>query len=961
MDIVQSSRTIIYLFLWLLVAQLSLAQNTDYNNILVVDAVRGISNTNCCLSNGEGSFTATPCQNLTLGLECAHALPLTIPVAIIVNEGTYVLSKDSTLTVILQRTGGFNISGNCSSSNESCVSIICEQNAGLTFIKSDTITLQNLVFSGCGYPNNSTSRDFSFGPTPHFLLVQSALYFLLCRTVTLSHITVQHSDGIGVVMYSTVGNNIITRSKFISNKRNGSDIFTGGGGLYIEFSYCYPGNTSCFDGPSNIPKYFTIGANFVITDSIFSENLANISDTSQYTFILPQKSNHLAFGRGGGLSVFFKGVATNNTVNVIGSVFSNNIALWGGGVFVEYQDYSTNNSITLENSVITGNECLYKNSSSHGTGGGGARVGYIFFYDTHAKHNSISFKNCYFSNNFAFFGGGLSFYTAREPSESSPTNTLVFLNTTWQDNVARAGSGADLTVWHSVPKGAIGTASFTNCTFIRNNGYYTKDSNTAVSIGALYVDSIPIYFMGKNRFEINTHSAMAAISTGLYLTTNASLYFLNNTGRRGAAIALLGAAFLQTSPSSRAVFINNTATTKGGAIFQNSIGEHDLINSRNCFIRYSNISITPAEWKSSFYFSGNRANQRNESIYATSLLICQWGGAFGNSSQDLSVVFCWSDMWDYAGGDCTTEVRTSPAIFTSDTNFKFGAIPGQRRPMPLTMLDDRGSDVTSSSVLLAKSLSKDLYIDSSSEYISDNHIEVHAADGNDILNAGDVLLETIDPRVIQITLNVSILPCPPGMVLEGHGNMSICECGGSFNGILQCNATGFHTKLQHGNWIGMCAHKNSHRIVAGSSPYYSSASDLFIDLPNNYTDSLDSFLCQQIHRTGVLCGKCIKGYGPSLHTLECIHCDAEYMWVFYILSQYVPLTLLFILVIVMDIRVTSAPANAFIFFAQVIPTVFTLDGGGAIRLQHANSNLADVYTVLYDIWNLEFFSIEHLS
>ena len=47
-------------------------------------------------------------------------------------------------------------------------------------------------------------------------------------------------------MYSTVGINTITHSQFVSSSPNSkvSGSFTGGGGLYIEFAYCYR-NMSC--------------------------------------------------------------------------------------------------------------------------------------------------------------------------------------------------------------------------------------------------------------------------------------------------------------------------------------------------------------------------------------------------------------------------------------------------------------------------------------------------------------------------------------------------------------------------------------------------------------------------------------------------------------------------------------------------------------------------------------------
>ena len=277
----------------------------------------------------------------------------------------------------------------------------------------------------------------------------------------------------------------------------------------------------------------------------------------------------------------------------------------------------------------------------------------------------------------------MSFYAAREPTENNATNSLSFTNTTWEGNVARAGSGADLSVWHTEPKGAVVVVKFTTCSFEGNTGDYTTTNyttsrSTVVGIGALYLDSIPVYFTGDNIFQDNDHSAIAAITTGIYITANSTVSFTNNKGRNGGAVALLGAAFIQTSPLSRVEFVNNTAEIEGGAIYAISIGEHDLINSRNCFIRYSDISVAPSEWTSTFFFSGNTANGRNESIFASSLLICQWEGPSGNSSNDLSNVFCWSDKWDYDDGNCKTETRTSPATFDSTSNYTIKIFPGKR-------------------------------------------------------------------------------------------------------------------------------------------------------------------------------------------------------------------------------------------------------------------------------------------
>ena len=925
-----------------------------------VDSVRGVLDSTCC-SGGPN----IPCKTLTLALECVYLLPPIDSATVMINDGVYGLIHNRTLTVFYQRSGGISLIGNASC--EGCVNVWCDENAGLSFIESDNIVIENLVFTGCGFPNNSTSKDFSTNSSdPHFLEVNSALYFLMCTHVTLSHVVVQYTDGIGVVMYSTVGEITIASSAFIANQRNltDDDKLSGGGGLYIEFPYCKPGDTSCFNGSSNIPENYTSSARYYISNTRFTENLGNMSDPVKFTFILPQKSNHLAFGRGGGLSVFFKGHSSDNSIVVNGSAFTNNRALWGGGIFVEHHDWSSNNNFSVYNSQLEDNECLYKNSSSKGTGGGGARVGYIFFGDTHAKSNSIHFENCTFTGNSAYFGGGLSIYAAREPTESSPTNSLVFVNTTWQENVARAGSAADLSVWHTVPAGAVAITNFTDCRFSNNSGSYTSELSTVVGIGALYLDSIPVHFMGKNIFELNTHSALAAVSTGIYLTSGCSVQFLNNKGRHGGGVALLGYAFLEVLPNSEFLFINNTAEIKGGAIYQLSIGEHDLINSRNCFIRYGNIEVTPDLWNSTFYFSGNRANNRENSIYATSLITCQWGGEFGNSSADLSDVFCWSNRWEYASGNCTSEVHSAPATFeptNANGMFNLTVIPGEPSGMPLIVQDDRNADVTGTSVFIARSLSDGVYVDESTEYISDNRIEVHAAVDEGHTVQGVIELETIDPRVVHTKLNVTVLSCPPGMARRGEGNLANCVCRGSYGGQVICNATAHQAKLQRGSWIGYYTYKGHTKTVVSSCPYCSSFSEqLYLDLPRNSAE-LESQLCNKVNRKGTLCGQCLEGYGATLYNNICIKCgenEAKYMWLYYIIIEYVPLTVFFLIVVIFDIRATSAAANAFVFFAQVVPTAFTLDGSGIIYilLKHTGKYLPMAYRLPYDIWNLQFFS-----
>ena len=184
-------------------------------------------------------------------------------------------------------------------------------------------------------------------------------------------------------------------------------------------------------------------------------------------------------------------------------------------------------------------------------------------------------------------------------------------------------------------------------------------------------------------------------------------------------------------------------------------------------------------------------------------------------------------------------------------------------------------------------------MDESSEYISDNRIEVHAAVDEGHTVQGVIELETIDPRVVHTKLNVTVLSCPPGMVRQGEGNLANCVCRGSYGGQVVCNATAHQVKLRRGSWIGYYTYKGRTKTVASTCLYCSPLSEqLYLDLPRNSAE-LESQLCNKVNRKGTLCGQCLEGYGATLYNNICIKCgenEAKNMWLYYIFIEYVPLT-----------------------------------------------------------------------
>ena len=155
--------------------------------------------------------------------------------------------------------------------------------------------------------------------------------------------------------------------------------------------------------------------------------------------------------------------------------------------------------------------------------------------------------------------------------------------------------------------------------------------------------------------------------------------------------------------------------------------------------------------------------------------------------------------------------------------------------------------------------------------------------------------------------------------------------------------------------VGYCPYQ--YCLFNGSSQY--------VLIPHDMVTRIGDFLCNASHRMGVLCSQCMPGYAPAInygHASVCVPCDAhssKVNWIYYILSVYVPLLVIFLVIIVFNIRLTTGPVNSFILFAQVISTTLDINQQGLAPLYKVYGQDTDVfeksYEIPYDFFNLDFF------
>ena len=76
-------------------------------------------------------------------------------------------------------------------------------------------------------------------------------------------------------------------------------------------------------------------------------------------------------------------------------------------------------------------------------------------------------------------------------------------------------------------------------------------------------------------------------------------------------------------------------------------------------------------------------------------------------------------------------------------------------------------------------------------------------------------------------------------------------------------------------------------------------------------------------------------------------------WLFYILSELVPLTAVFITVLVLNISITFGAVNGFILFSQLLDT-FDIDASGTISYPQSAKHMIQIHLWIFQLGFLRF-------
>ena len=164
--------------------------------------------------------------------------------------------------------------------------------------------------------------------------------------------------------------------------------------------------------------------------------------------------------------------------------------------------------------------------------------------------------------------------------------------------------------------------------------------------------------------------------------------------------------------------------------------------------------------------------------------------------------------------------------------------------------------------------------------------------------------------------------------------------------------------------MGYCMTQTNSSLVVSRCPYittthnFSQYHSIYQVLPKQLNQVNDS-LCAAFNRKGFLCSECKENYGLAAYRyygLMCVKCSGSvWNWVAYILLHFVPPTILFMVLLVVNINVHSGALTGFIFFSHsVTSTAFVSPAFITLSESLFGYWPLQILLALYGIWNLDF-------
>ena len=682
----------------------------------------------------------------------------------------------------------------------------------------------------------------------------------------------------------------------------------------------------------------------IINNSIFTNNSAS---SGQYWFLSPSTnpSGYFGLGRGGGISIVFRGGSANNTVLIDSVRIEDNMAQYGGGLYLAFSETSGNN-VTIVDTVVTENRALVvkgmylidsRDSPETPNKGGGVFIHFVTTKTIHAHDITVVINTSNFICNTADdAGGGLAIDILSDLHQFCiASNRLLIENCLFASNTASAGSSIHISQMKNRQTNLLSTTlCCSNFTNDQNRPYLDSSSSVLISSMQMTLKGT-ILFTKNNAPAINLYS-----SSIIELLPSTHVYIFENFG----GLNILNCSSVIVNNGVNLFFTNNKEFPRGEAIY----AETCFIENRDCFIRHSNSSLHPNDWRINITFIGYEVH----SIYVDSVQSC----ILSNTT-----TFCW-EGWSYWNSarvrqPCHSQLRSGPAYISHTGPTKYTVYPGECIS-GFTVYDNWDNDITNSSDFQADLIfgpqvnitagygcwCRRLPIECdqcSAEGITRrcelNEIAIKPSDYTDfaVTNYNLQILIYLD-NIPGITIDIEFRSCDNGSIYQKvgiYGKQCACEKL-LYSRVCQRNLDSECITY----FVSDCLTPSRYDIITvfNTGIYYSCIS--CTDPDYGVAINFPRYICATY-----------EPYGVAIYTF----------------LQIVPVLIMMIVFAVLHINITNGNLNGYILYSQMVTLLFPELGytgwvptvGKQFEYFFFMNHYVTIPLVVYSIWNLNFLTL----
>ena len=826
---------------------------------------------------------------------------------------------------------------------------------GFAFTNIHNLTLQRLVWSGCGgYLSNSSSVIQvinSTGSSVHYTQYQSAVLCIFgINELLIQNVNITFYYGFSILAINPL--NALMDTLDIGSSLSLSFSFKNSLGSGILLLY-----TDSLENESSEPHSVTVN-NTVIQGNLEQVTVVECLTDLQYV------SDKFPVFNAAGLTVLYAQKKFLSNVTISHTNFSGNIGSISGAILILH--YKTNRGKTLvydcnfghNNDIINGERCEKY----------GASLALIMIDIPCSFSHPLIIDRCKFTNDdFSVLKTGYNavYIGVFEPTYNSNITVIVNNSTFVRNRISSFTTGACIyakTYYsHENHQYKVLNIVLTNIKANDNTLTNVRIANSRNAVFSIQ-NLAALRIGGVSNFYDNYGSVFKVIDTKIELSGN--LIFSRNRAEIGAAFNLNGNThFYPEVPGNgyNVTFIDNVAVTKGGAIYAN-----DDTSNLCIFQMLSN--------KTKMTFIINTAGKSGNSIYSNNMFQCHrydvsGTGQLQKTKQSLSLynlTFTFvslSHLHDISTPSFTLELCRAGEFHLSQIKsdkslhiYIKPIYPGQTLMLPLCAKDLYRPNLIMDYAMVSFAIG--LQIDAPSNTgpawsVSINDAN-HALSNKYQCNIVNITLFKHHNKpnrrdnllvISSVSTNSSVgvkldklSDCPIGFTLDLKIGKCVCLDFLKKVGIKPNDCWIFHSVFYilrpHFTWIGSMTYNN--RTVIGAAETCSifcnfenssrfSSDSVFVVNSTTVTVADDQKYPHKTHsiclanREGLLCSQCSPGYSVVFGSDECKKCSN--WWLLMIIVYTISGPIFIYLLYALKLTLTIGTLNGIIFFVQAIGVI----------------------------------------